>query len=452
MTRRAAAFLLLAGLAGCGDDPLSVVHLPGEATPRAAATEDRGASGPAGHAPLDTLVRPDAVLEVVATGLEIPWDLEATPDGRLLVTERPGRIRVVDGSGLRAEPWATFDVHATDPAWGPETGLLGLALASDFETSGHVYVYGIFRASPFARSDGLVPRMLRRVVGALAPLRALRFEGRIYRLTDRDGRATDPVLVADGIPAFHYHAGGALELGPDGMLWLTTGDARLPAAAGDPGTLVGRVLRYRPDGAIPADNPDPRSPVWAGGFRNPQGLAWTDDGDLLAIEHGPSGFPDEGGRVGDDELDRVLPGRDYGWPSVAGHPPPQAPSEPPVHVWDPALAPAGLARISGAAFPAWEGDLLVTGLQRTGQLRRLRLAPAEGAPGLRVAEEEVLLSGGLGRLRLVAVGPDGGIYLGTSNRSVRGRAEEDDDRLFRVVRFLEGEGPDRSREEPPGPF
>jgi glucose/arabinose dehydrogenase len=436
---------LVAGAVSCGGDPLDSVRLQAAAAPSAA--EARAPAAP------DTVHHPYAVLEVVASGLEVPWDMAATPDGRLLVTERPGRIRVVDDRGLRDEPWAAFDVHARDPGWNPETGLLGIALSPDFDRSGHVYVYGVFRKPGLVGSRGLAGRLVRRLLDAVAPLRALPFEGRVYRLTDRDGRATDPVLVVDGIPAFHYHAGGALRFGPDGMLYLTTGDARLPQLSADPEHLTGRILRYRPDGSVPDDNPVAGSPVWARGFRNPQGLAWTREGDLVAIEHGPSGFPNEGGRVGNDELNRVEAGADHGWPRVAGEPAGEGAGEEgapagssagrPLRVWNPSLAPGGLARVHGPRFPAWEGDLLITGLQRSGQLLRVRLGPdgaGEGGGGL--LEEEVLLRDGLGRLRLVSVGPDGSVYLGTSNRSARGRERPSDDRLFRVVRFLDDPPPD----------
>jgi glucose/arabinose dehydrogenase len=438
---------LAVGTGGCGGDPIEAVRLPAGDAPSVPS-----ASGPDAA---DTVHHPHAVLEVVAAGLEVPWDMAATPDGRLLVTERPGRIRVVDDGGLRDEPWAAFDVHAQDPGWNPETGLLGITLSPDFDRSGHVYVYGVFRKPGPVGSQGLAGRLTRRLLDAVAPVQALPFEGRVYRLTDRDGRATDPVLVVGGIPAFHYHAGGALRFGPDGMLYLTTGDARLPGLSADPERLTGRILRYRPDGTVPDDNPVAGSPVWARGFRNPQGLAWTREGELVAIEHGPSGFPNEGGRVGNDELNRVEPGADYGWPRVAGEPAGPAgegsgeggaagaSAGRPLRVWNPSLAPAGLARLHGPRFPEWDGDLLITALQRSGQLLRVRVAPGgEGEEGGALVEEEVLLRDGLGRLRLLSVGPDGSIYLGTSNRSARGRERPSDDRLFRVVRFLDGPPPE----------
>lgn len=342
-------------------------------------------------------------LETVAAGLEVPWDLAFAPDGRIFVTERPGRIRVIEGGRLLPEPWAELDVTEAG-----EAGLLSIALSPDFADDGHVYVVGTF-------------------VGGRGQV------NRIVRLTDRAGEGTAETVIVDGLPTARFHAGATLAFGPDGMLWHATGDARRPAAARDTGSLAGKLLRYRPDGSVPADNPFPDSPVWAIGLRNPQGMAWhPETGDLFAVEHGPSGFPNEGFRTGEDELNVLRPGGDYGWPDVAGMPEGEGGGLPPLVAWNPAIAPSGLAIYTGDRLP-WTGDLMVGALRGT-QLRRVVVEPAEdAAAGWRVTGEEVLFHERAGRIRAVVMGPDGELYLTTSNRDGRGNPEPGDDRVLRVV-------------------
>jgi glucose/arabinose dehydrogenase len=349
---------------------------------------------------------------VLASGLETPWALAFAPDGRIFVTERPGRIRVIEDGVLRAEPWAVLNVAELS-----EAGLMGLALAPNFANTGYLYVVGTF----------LTPRR------PLQPRR--RLVNRVVRLTDHGGYGSDPVVVVDNLWTSQLHAGGALGFGPDGMLYLSVGDGADPPSAQDPAVLRGKLLRYRPDGGIPADNPLPDSPVFARGFRNIQGFAWLPGpgGELLAIDHGPTGMEAEGGRTGDDELNLVLPGRNYGWPEVAGVDPAKH-FQDPLTAWTPGLAPGGLT-----LCPAADSDhivALIAGL-RGQQLRRVVLE--RGAPGeefpLRVVEDRVMLQGELGRLRALACRTDGSLYLATSNRDSRGRPGRTDDRILLFPAF-----------------
>lgn len=353
-------------------------------------TESAGASG-----------TPVSV-ETVASGLVVPWALAFAPDGRIFVTERPGRVRVIGQTGLEPEPWAELDVAATG-----EAGLLGIALAPDFTSTGHVFVAGTFAAR-----DRLV--------------------GRVVRLTERNGRGTDPQVIIDGVPAFALHAGSALSFGPEGFLYVTTGDARRPELAQDLRSLAGKVLRVRPDGRPAPGNPDPASPVWALGLRNPQGLAWhPESGDLFATDHGPSGAPDEGFRRNDDELNVIVRDGNYGWPRVAGRN--HTGFLPPLALWSPALAPSGLAAYDGP-HEAWRGSLFV-GTLRGQQLQRVQLAPdADGRRlGWRVDRQSSLLDEEVGRIRAVAMGPDGHLYITTSNRDGRASPGPEDDRVLRLV-------------------
>jgi len=351
-----------------------------------------------------TLNRPDLKLETVATGLEIPWSIGFTPGGRIFVTERRGRIRVIENGRLRAAPWATLAVVQAGDA-----GLRGLAIAPDFAKTGHVFVAATVRA----QNGKLISR--------------------IYRFTERNKRGVDPVVIVDDIPCPGVHAGGALAFGPDGMLYLSVGDVRVLDAVQDVKSTVGKILRYRPDGSVPKDNPFAGSPVYALGVRNPQGMAWhTAAGALFATEHGPTNFPGEGGRLDQDELNLILPRGNYGWPVVSGMDSDERFIKP-LAEWTPAIAPAGLA-VCNVKESVWYGHLFVAGM-RGQQLRRIRVEKAPGA-GWRVVEEEPLFHQQFGRIRAVAMGPDGYLYFATSNRDSEGQeaklAAALDDRLFRL--------------------
>ena len=363
---------------------------------------------------VDTLVR----------GLEVPWGLAYAPDGRLFITERPGRVRVWSPGDTVPSLWAELTVHAHEPGVGPESGLMGIALAPDFAESRHVYVMATVRRRG---EPGFFGKVIRRLQTAVRPLAALPFESRIVRFTEVDGRGTDPTVIVDGIPANHYHAGGALAFGPDGLLYVGVGDAIVSDEAPNPRALVGKILRYTRTGEPAADNPVPGSAVWASGLRNVQGLSWLPDGTLLGIEHGPSGMSHEGGRGGRDELNVLVLGRDYGWPTIAGWDDPSV-GESPIWVWQAGIAPAGFAVYSGG-FEPWHGSVLVGGLR--GHLERLALANDAGV--VRVIGSETIIRGAYGRIRNVTVTPDGGVVFTTSNRDARGLGRPNDDLVVRLT-------------------
>ncbi|MBX5492435.1 MAG: PQQ-dependent sugar dehydrogenase [Chloroflexi bacterium] len=334
------------------------------------------------------------VVETVLTGLEVPWALAWAPDGRLFFTERPGRVRVVQDGQLAAAPVATLPVSRATS----EGGLLGLALAPDFAASGALYVYYTYDAA-----DGVRNRVA-----------LLRLNG---------GQATEERVILDAIPGSGVHDGGALAFGPDGKLYVGTGDARNGAAAQDLASLSGKVLRLNPDGSIPDDNPFPGSPVYAFGLRNVQHFAWHPrTGQLYASEHGPTG---EQGRCCHDEINLILPGGNYGWPEVAGAGGAPEYLDPVTESGSGNRPPGGLA--FGPPGPAAEQLFLAT--LRGGQLWRFTLS----ADGASTVAEEQLIFGEYGRLRALARGPDGALYLATSNRDGRGRPEAGDDRLLRLT-------------------
>ena len=222
-------------------------------------------------------------------------------------------------------------------------------------------------------------------------------DNRIVRL-EPDG--SQRVLV-QGIEKAIFHDGGRLRLGPDGALYASTGDAFRPQLAPDPRRINGKVLRI--------DTESGRSEVFSRGHRNVQGLCFAPGGRFLATEHGPSG---------NDEVNVLTPGFDGGWPSTSGNG---------IKNYSPSVAPSGCAVYGASLIPAWRGSMLF-GTLAGASLRRLTFAPDGSVNG-----EEVLLRGQLGRLRDVSVGPDGAVYLATSNRDGRGSPRPGDDRILRVA-------------------
>lgn len=363
-------------LSACGSE----AQTPAALTPTVSST----ATATATPSPMATPFDPSALrVEVVAENLQVPWAIDFASDGRIFFTERPGRVRVIQDGRLLPEPWATLPVAAVG-----EGGLLGLALDPQFERNRYVYVYYTYRYDQ----------------GQL--------RNRVVRLTDRDGRGQDPETIIDGIAGANIHDGGRIKFGPDGKLYITTGDASQSQLAQDMNSLAGKILRLNADGSIPSDNPFPGSPVYSLGHRNPQGLAWHPvTGQLFATEHGPTG---------NDEVNIIQPGGNYGWPVVqarAG----RSQFIDPILVFSPSVAP------TGATF--FQDEFFFTTL-RGEHLHRVTLQP----PDFRqVQRDQRLLEGEYGRLRDAVVGPDGALYITTSNRDGRGSPDLADDRILRFA-------------------
>ena len=326
--------------------------------------------------------------DAIVSSLEVPWALAFAPDGRLFVTERAGRVRIVNLSTSTSEVALTLD----DVFRQGEAGLLGLALAPDFAATRLVYLY--YTA----------------VVGNGAV-------NRIVRYREAGGRLAERAVLLDNIPAATIHDGGRLRFGPDGLLYATAGDAANSSLAQDPASLAGKFLRIERDGLAPRGNPF-GSPVFSWGHRNPQGFDWHPaTGDIWATEHGNSG---------NDEINVIRAGVNYGWPTIeAAQTFPNM--EPPVTFFNPAIAPSGAAFYQGARFPQFTGNLFAATLRGTHLLRLV-----VDAQGRRVTRQERLLEGTFGRLREVAVGPDGYIYFCTNNRDGRGSPAAGDDRIIRL--------------------
>lgn len=349
--------------------------------------------------------RPAAAIDTVATNLEIISKMEFAPDGRLFVAERPGRVRVVSASRELVEG-AWVDLVERIYLSG-ESGLMGLALHPDFASEPYVYVmYSIqgVEGYPFDR---------------------------VSRFRDGGGTAGREEVVLDSIPAARTEGnnrGGSIAFGPDGMLYLSVGD-NFQRLAGDTDVLFGKILRVTPDGEVPADNPIPGSPVWAHGFRNVHGLAW-DPGtaQLFVADHGPSG---EDELRGYDRIIAVEKGRHHGWPDFAA-----AAGSPefvdPMIVFEKAAPPGDLIFFDGALF------LSVLGFSSEGGQDLVKIQLDGGASSPRAASIERWFNdaegnSAYGRLRGLAVGPDGSLYVGTSNRDYRSDRRQGDDQILKLT-------------------
>jgi aldose sugar dehydrogenase len=326
----------------------------------------------------------DYHIEVLFEGLEHPWSLAFLPDGRLLVTERPGRLLLLDPrTGSRRQVQGTPEVVARS-----QGGLLDVALHPDFASNGWVYL------SYAARQDGGLSTHVGR--------------GRL-----RDGRLEDFELLFQAEPGLGsgQHFGSRLLFDRDGYLFITLGDHGERDSAQDLGSHMGGLIRLHDDGRVPIDNPfvdreGARPEIYSYGHRNPQGIALhPDTGAVWLHEHGPRGG---------DEINLPEAGLNYGWPVTThgreyhgpeiGPAPPQPGFASPIHHWTPSIAPSGMAFYQGKAFPDWEGDLFVGALAHR-HLQRLRF------DGRQRVEQERLLEEQGWRIRDVRTGPDGYLYL-----------------------------------------
>ena len=341
-------------------------------------------------------------VDIIASGLEHPWAVEPLPDGSLLVTERPGRMRIISAAGEVGAPLAGVPaVHADG-----QGGLLDIALSPDFESD-----RTIFWSYSEPRDDGNGTSVARGV------------------LSEDRRRLEDVRVIFRAIPSYgnSAHYGSRLAFGPDGMLYITTGDRfdtsmRMHAQRLD--NHLGKVLRIAPDGSVPEGNPftgrsDARPEIWTLGHRNVQALAFDPQGRLWMVEHGPQGG---------DELNLIEAGQNYGWPLVSygeeygGEPIETAETArpgyvQPVYYWDPVIAPSGMQWYTGDFFPEWQGSVLVGALR---ERRLVRLVVEDG----RVTGEEHLLENRGKRIRDVRQAPDGMLYIIT---------DEDDGELWRLV-------------------
>ncbi|MGI8469776.1 MAG: PQQ-dependent sugar dehydrogenase [Pyrinomonadaceae bacterium] len=337
-------------------------------------------------------------VETVADNLEVPWAFAFLPDGRMLFTERPGRVRIIENGKLRAAP--VFKVPDVEPSG--ESGLMDISLHPNFAQNGFVYLAYAYNG------DGKRVRVAR-----------YKFDGNTF---------TEPKTIIENILAAQFHAGTRCRFGPDGKLYITTGDATQGALAQNLNSLNGKILRLNDDGSIPPDNPfvnqqNARPEIWTYGNRNPQGIAWQPETNtMFETEHGPSGFDGPGGG---DEVNIIEKGKNYGW-NVIHHKQTHEGMVSPLLEYTPACAPASAMFYNGNAFPQFKGNFFF-GCLRGERVIRVSLN------GGNVAGQEDLLKGTYGRIREMEEGPGGAIYFSTSNRDGRGSPASTDDRILRLV-------------------
>jgi len=337
-------------------------------------------------------------VETVASGLEVPWGFAFLPDGKLLFTERPGRVRLIEGGRLKSDP--VFKVPDVEPS--SESGLMDISLHPSFAQNKFVYLAYAYRG------DGKQVKVVR-----------YKFDGKTF---------TEPKIIVENIPAAPNHAGTRARFGPDGKLYVTTGDSTDWNLAQKTDSLAGKTLRLNDDGSIPEDNPfvrdkNFRPEIYSIGHRNAQGLAWSPEGLMFQTEHGPSGFEGKGG--GADEVNFVERGKNYGWSEIYGNMKKDG-MEAPLLEYTPACAPASALIYNADKFPAFQGNLFF-GCLRGARIIRVILN------GSRVVSQENLLEDRFGRIREIGQGNDGLIYFSTSNRDGRGSPAETDDRIMRIV-------------------
>jgi glucose/arabinose dehydrogenase len=321
-------------------------------------------------------------VSTLATHLEVPWSFAFLPGGDALVTERDsGKLLRVSSSGEVQE------IQTLPEGGSGEGGLLGVAVSPDYEDDRYIYAYYTTRV-----------------------------DNRVVRF--RMGERPEPILT--GIPVNTYHDGGRIRFGPDGMLYVSTGDAGESGNSQDRNSLGGKILRVEPDGSVPPDNPFSGNPVYSYGHRNVEGLAWDSEGQLYASEFGASTW---------DEVNRIEAGENYGWPAVEGRGGKEQGYVDPITVWPTSEAsPSGAEIMVGGAIPQWEGDLFVAAL-RGERLWRLELNDSG-----EVVDREKLLDGEVGRVRDVVQAPDGSLWVSTSNFDSYGNpVSEQDDRVLRLA-------------------
>jgi len=303
-------------------------------------------------------------------------------DGRIFITEKDGRIRVIENGTLLERPLVTL--RAADAFDG---GLLGIAAHPDFESNHLLYVY-------------------------LTYVEEGQLWNRIMRITESENRLADADTILDRIPGSPFSNGGALEFGPDGKLYIGTGSisdsSHLPQS---PDSLAGKILRINDDGSVPDDNPVPGSLVYAGGLRNPQGMAWSDDR-MFISDRGPTK---------NDEINLANPQDNFGWPpqechGIAGY-------ENATVCYDPAIEIGGIAYYEEGRLPI-QDKLLVASLRA---INLFEIDPEQG-----IDSQKSILSG-LGRIRDVHE-DDGYLYVITSNTDGKGFPDSSDDRLVRIAR------------------
>lgn len=321
-------------------------------------------------------------VQIAAEGLEAPRSIDVAEDGRIFFTEQHGSIRVVDKNGtLLEEPVGDIKVENLG-----EAGLLGLTLHPNFTQNHLFYIF-----CTYSNNTGIFNRVL--------------------MLKENENRIIDSRTILDGIPGSEFRDGGRIKFGPDAKLYVSTGDASIPELSQDLNSLAGKILRINEDGTIPQDNPFSNSFVYAYGFRNVQGLAWDpENGQLYAS--------DQGG-AGNDEINLVLSGKNYGWPNEQCNG--SAQNTRPSLCFNPSLEPSGITFASSNKL-GYKNHLIIATLKGS-LLREI---------DLKASSQNTILVG-YGRLADVVESRDGSIFVLTSNTDGRGLPQQGDDKILRLL-------------------
>ena len=332
--------------------------------------------------------------EVVVQDLDIPWELVFLPNGDMLGTERAGKLLLINSKTKKS-------IEVKGVKHTGEGGLLGLALHPKFAENRLLYLYFTYES------------------GGQIFNKVVRYEFTVIRLAvacldgDPDCGLPTPRLsservVLDGIAGSSNHDGGRIAFGPDGYLYIGTGDAESPQLAQDTNSLNGKILRVKDDGSIPEDNPFGNA-VYSYGHRNVQGLAWDSSGQLWATEHGPSGL-----ETGKDELNKIERGKNYGWPDSKGDTVKEGTVAPVVHSGKDTWAPSGMVIVGSKIYFAGLRGEAVYGYD------------------LGSKKPSTHFKGEYGRIRTVVGGPNSDLYILTNNTDGRGTPKSGDDKIVRV--------------------
>lgn len=327
-------------------------------------------------------------IEPLLTGLEIPWGLAQLPNGDLLFSERTGRIHL-----LKKNDSLKKLLHSSQMQQNGEGGMLGLCIDPQFAVNHYVYAYETTDSN------------------------------RVIRFKLQNETLTKDKVILGGIPQAQNHDGGALKFGPDGYLYVGTGDVVQGTLAQDKNSMAGKILRIDRDGAPAPGNPF-NSRIWSYGHRNVQGIAWTHKGTMLATEHGPSG---ESGWFAHDEINIILPGKNYGWPLAKAGTEKDTLTPPLVHSGDDTWAPSGCVWLGPSSV--WPNCLVVAAL-RGKRLLRIYIDPLTN----QVISQKDTLAGTFNRLRNIIEDQDASLIFGSSNLGSAGSELPNDDKIYKLSR------------------